>query len=140
VRARRGAAEEAFEGVVSRFDRYIHAINADDTHPSFGLLIHDNNDTVAKKLISLTKKFHKHGTLWTDNTRIIETPLFVNSELTSMVQIADLCSYALRRYLENGEEDLFDRISARIDRRNGAAVGVRHFSDDNCKCKICHAH
>lgn len=140
VRAHKGVAEEAFGGVVSRFDRYIHAIHADDERPSFGLLIHDNNDTVAKKLTALTKMFHQHGTLWTDDTRIIETPLFVDSELTSMVQIADLCSYALRRYLENGEEDLIDRISARIDKRNGAAVGVRHFSDDSCACKICQAH
>lgn len=140
TRAHRGAAEEAFEGVVSRFDKYIHAIDSDNENSSYGLLIHDNNDTVAKKLTALTKQFHKRGTLWTDDTRIIETPLFVNSELTSMVQIADLCSYALRQYLENGEEDLLDRIFSRIDRRHGAAVGVRHFSDEKCECKLCEAH
>jgi hypothetical protein len=59
---------------------------------------------------SLMRRFHKRGTLWTRIQRLIETPLFVDSSLTSLVQIADLCGYALRRYLENGERDLFERI------------------------------
>jgi Protein of unknown function (DUF3800) len=103
-----------------------------------GLLIHDNNETVAKKHTQLMIKFHDRGTLWTDVTHIMETPLFVNSELTSMVQMADLCSYALRRYVENQEETLFDLIFQRADRKpDGKVVGVRHFSPIGCNCKIC---
>ncbi len=45
------------------------------------------------------KSFYDKGTNWTDLEHIIETPLFVDSELTSLVQIADLCAYAIRRYL-----------------------------------------
>jgi len=71
---------------------------------------------------------------------IIETPLFVDSQLTSLVQVADLCSYAMRRYLENGEEELFDLVFERADRKDGIVVGVRHFTDQNCCCKICTAH
>ncbi len=59
------------------------------------------------------KKFHRTGTFWTDLKNIIETPLFVDSELTSMVQLADLCAFALRRYLENQEEELFSIIYKR---------------------------
>jgi hypothetical protein len=54
-----------------------------------------------------------------------------------MVQIADLCSYALRRYLENNEDFLFDLIFQRADRKDGRVVGVRHFTPHGCKCKIC---
>ncbi len=86
------------------------------------------------------KYFHSHGTLWTKIQRIIETPLFVNSELTGLVQIADLCSYSLRRYLENEETKLFDRIFERADRRNNVVVGIRHFSTQSCECTICTAH
>ena len=86
------------------------------------------------------KRFHQQGTLWTNVTRIIETPLFVDSELTGMVQIADLCSYSLRRYLENGETTLFDLVFNRADRHNNLVVGVRHFSADDCACRICGAH
>ncbi len=71
---------------------------------------------------------------------IIETPLFVSSELTSMVQLADVCAYALRRYLENGEERLFDHIFKRADRKEDVVVGVRHFTNISCPCKICVSH
>lgn len=103
----------------------------------YGALIHDNNETVSKRHTELMKRFHRYGTLWTKIEKIIETPLFVNSELTSMVQLADLCSYALRRYIEKGERDLIDRIKPRFDRKNGKIVGVRHFTDDNCACLLC---
>ena len=86
------------------------------------------------------KKFHRIGTLWVNVQNIIETPLFVNSQLTSMVQMADLCGYALRRYLENQEEELFDLIFPRADRRGNTVVGVRHFTNPTCACKICAAH
>jgi len=76
----------------------------------YGALIHDNNETVSKKHTALMKKFHNQGTLWTSIDHIIETPFFVNSELTSLIQIADLCSYSLRRHFENNEDNLLMRI------------------------------
>ena len=130
--------EQAFEQVVSRFEQYLQIIsNSYDDNCVMGILIHDNNQTVAKKLTELMKNFHKKGTLWTNVDNIIETPLFVDSQLTSMVQASDLCSYAIRRYLENKEEELFKRIFTRADRKDGRVVGVRHFSYDNCICLIC---
>ena len=63
----------------------------------------------------------------------------------SMVQISDLCSYALRRYLENKEDALFDSIFVRADKlaekpgKPEAVIGVRHFTPAGCKCKICSA-
>jgi hypothetical protein len=106
----------------------------------FGLLIHDNNQTVADKHTKLMKSFLRNGTFWTRIESIIETPLFVDSQLTSMVQVADLCAYALRRYLENHEAELFRQIFTRADRRGNIAVGVRHFTSAACSCEICYAH
>lgn len=131
--------EQAFEQVVSRFEQYLESIKQED-RGNFGLLIHDNNETVCKKHTHLMKSFHAKGTLWTKVKNIIETPLFVDSELTSLVQIADLCGYAIRRYLENSEEELFNLIFMRADRKSGKAVGVRHFSKRGCGCKICAEH
>jgi len=86
------------------------------------------------------KLFHKQGTFWTKVSNIIETSLFVNSELTSMIQIADVCAYSLQRYLENNENELFDEIYKRADRKDKIVVSVRHFTDDSCECKICLNH
>lgn len=130
--------EQAFEQIVSRFEFFVSNV-ARNGENNYGLLIHDNNETESRKLTSLMKVFHKRGTLWTTIDHIIETPLFVNSELTGMVQIADLCALALRRYFENNETDLLDRIRPRFDTRHGRVVGVRHFTRDDCNCDLCNA-
>ena len=127
--------EQAFEQVVSRFERYLQNLQS-----GYGLLIHDNNETVAKRHTELMKTFLQRGTLWTQIEHVIETPMFVDSQLTGMVQLADLCAYAIRRYLENSEEDLFDLVFQRADRAGGVSVGVRHFTSPGCRCKICASH
>ncbi len=130
---------QAFEQIVSRFEHYLKN-KSDQKNTLYGLLIHDNNETVARKHTALMKTFHKNGTLWTKINNIIETPLFVNSELTSLVQIADTCSYAIRRYLENGEQELFSHVFQRADRINDTVVGMRHFTCSTCNCDICSNH
>lgn len=128
--------EQALEQIVSRFEHYMSNV-ASKGECIHGLLIHDNNETVCKKHTALMKQFHKKGTFWTSIKHIVETPFFVDSELTEMIQIADLCSIALRRYFENGETDLFARISPRFDKHHGKLVGVRHFTETDCNCLIC---
>ena len=132
--------EQAFEQVVSRFEQYLVSTDELGGHKNFGLLVHDNNETVARKHTQLMRRFHKQATVWTSLERLIETPLFVDSRLTSMVQIADLCGYALRRYLENNETDLLYRIFPRAHRKYDMVVGVRHFATPACGCDICRAH
>ncbi len=128
-------SEQALEQVVSRFERYLQ-----NRQEGYGLLVHDNNQTVAKKHTQLMKTFLNKGTLWTDIEYVIETPMFVDSQLTSMVQLADLCAYGIRRYLENSETTLFDLVFQRADRVGEATVGVRHFTSPGCTCKICASH
>ncbi|MFA5161388.1 MAG: DUF3800 domain-containing protein [Elusimicrobiales bacterium] len=132
-------AESAFEQLVSRFECYLDVTSLGQSADNMGVLIHDNNQTTAKKLRDLMMEFHRRGTSWREITHIIETPLFVDSQLTSLIQAADICAYALRRYLENGEDRLFDKIYSRADKKNERVVGVRHFTDPAklCNCKIC---
>jgi hypothetical protein len=130
-------SEQSFEQIVSRFEHYLQITSTGVPTSYCGLLIHDNNETVAKKHTTLMKEFHERGTMWTSIKNIIETPLFVDSQLTSMVQIADVCAYALRRYLENNEDELFQLVYQRADKHEGRVVGVRHFSRSSCSCIIC---
>jgi hypothetical protein len=126
--------------VVSRFEHFLSNIDSGQDHRTHGLIVHDNNETIARKHTKLMMRFHAQGTLWTNIEHIIETPLFVDSSLTRMVQVADLCSYAIRRYLENGETNLFERVFRRADRVGSRVVGTRHFTDQSCTCDICQAH
>jgi len=143
--------EKAFEQLVTRFHTFLtkretERVNRGGTTSTMsidncGLLIEDNNETVAKNITTLMRRFHAQGTLWATVERIIETPLFVDSSLTSMVQMADLCAYATRRFFENGEEDLLDRIFGRFDQAGGRVVGIRHYVGARpCTCKVCAAH
>jgi len=140
-RATQTVDEQAFEQVVSRFEQYLQATQPGPPQKgNYGLLIHDNNETVASRHTKLMREFHRRGTLWTGVQNIIETPLFVDSQLTGMVQMADLCAYGIRRYLENNETEIFKTVFRRADRRNNLVVGVRHFTRDSCTCEICSAH
>jgi hypothetical protein len=131
--------EQAFEQVVSRFQKSLSRNTSTRNMP--GLIVHDNNESVATKHTELMRGYHEKGTLWTAISNIVETPLFVDSSLTRMVQLADLCAYALRRYIENSEVELFRRIFVRADRSiDGRVQGVRHFTNNSCHCEICKAH
>lgn len=130
--------EEAFQQVVTRLHRHLEL----RTPRSHGLLVQDHNETVAKRLTDLMRRFHRSGTRWIPSIHLlVETPLFVDSRLTSMVQVADLAAYAVRRYLEKRETRLFDLVATRFDSKNGRWVGVRHYRGARtCDCRICTMH
>lgn len=137
---KRSISEQAFEQVVTRFDHYMKNISINAPDKYYGLIIHDNNQSVAMKHTRLMRQFHK-GAAWREIKNTVETPLFVDSSLTRMIQIADLCCYALRRFCEKGETDLFNRIYKLGDRpQSGRVVGVRHYTRAKCACEICRNH
>ena len=139
-RSNNSIAEQAFEQIITRFEICLQNYSRKSNHKQYGLIIHDNNETVAKKHTELMKTFHEKGTFWKNISHIIETPLFVDSKLTGMIQIADLCAYAVRRYLENNETYLFDLVFERADIKDQRRVGIRHFPGSGCHCKICQSH
>jgi hypothetical protein len=129
--------DNAFEQVVTRFHHYMERKQVD-----LGMLVQDQNQTAALRLTHLARRYHAGGTRYIEVPRLVETPLFVDSRLTSMVQLADLAAYALRRYFENGETDLLDRLYSRFDRdERGRLVGIRHYTGKQaCNCRICVDH
>lgn len=132
--------EFSFTELVQRFEYFLRHRGKSLDANLYGLLIQDNNPTIAHRLTAMMRRFHAQGTRWASIDHIIETPLFVDSHLTSMVQMADLCGYAIRRFFENSETDLFNRIYSRFDRVGTSVVGIRHYTATGCTCKVCHDH
>lgn len=127
--------ENAFEQVLTRFQAFLQYTD------NQGVVIHDNNATVAPRLTEIMRKFHHTGTFFRKISNIIETPLFVDSSLTSMIQMSDLCAYTLRRCIENKEYDLWDLVKSRVDKKNGISVGIRYYTGRRmCHCSICQSH
>ena len=133
--------KESFIQVVTRFEAFLVNYGKHVGEAQEGLIVQDDNPTEAIRLTNLMKGIYKQGTFWRDITHIVETPLFVDSSLTEMIQLADLCGYATRRFFEKQEEDIFNQIFPRFDRVHDVAVGIRHFTGYNqCSCKVCQAH
>lgn len=133
--------ENAFTQVITRFQAFLDYRSRHISKELLGLIIQDHNETVCRRLTGLMRKFHKQGTIWREIPRIVETPLFVDSELTSMVQVADLCAYAIRRFFDCNEEFLFNIIYPRVDRSGNKVVGLRHFTGSQpCQCRVCMDH
>lgn len=140
--------KESFEQVVTRFNTYLSKAASSKAELSFGLIVQDNNETEARRLTHAMRDFHKKGTIWSKIDHVVETPLFVDSSLTSMVQLADLCAFATRRFFDKNEHDLFGKIRSRFDRsrtsfeRNSKVlVGLRHYTGKfQCSCEVCIDH
>jgi hypothetical protein len=128
--------EAAFEQVVTRYEAWLSRENR------LGLVVYDRNETVSNRLLALVESFRSRGTLWRSIHHLVEQPFFVDSHVTPMIQLADLASYAVRRYCEKGEADLFDRIYPRFNRFRGRVVGLRHYTGRAiaCTCIICREH
>jgi hypothetical protein len=149
----------AFSRALTQFAQFLEeaegfgAIGAEDVHSpipvrEYGLLIHDNNETVALKHTRHLRAIQAsdkaaHSGLHELMQRIIETPLFVDSSLTRMIQLADLWAYSLRRYVENGETNLFSILHSRARTMIGLTqypiprASVHHFAEQSCSCLIC---
>jgi len=144
----------AFSGVLLQFSQFLEEAEgfgsggaADATFQippkEFGLLIHDNNETVALKHTRHLRAIQSTDGLHERMRRIIETPLFVDSTLTRMIQLADLWAYSLRRYVENGETKLFSILFSKKWTTIGGSqypiprASVHHFAEPSCQCDIC---
>lgn len=114
--------DQAFSQVVTRFNTFLVNRGNALEETLHGILVQDNNDTVAGKLTQAMRQYHRQGTLWSTIDRIVETPLFVDSQLTSMVQVADLVAYSTRRFFEKGEERFSIDSTADLTETEGCPV------------------
>lgn len=137
--------QQAFSQVISRFDAFLQRVNKNrEDGVDNGLLLFDNEPTYETLITNLFKTFRLHGHQWGAIKHVIEAPLFVDSKNVTSVQAVDLCSYALRRYVEKKavkdsfEEKNLMRVFHCFDRFGSNLHGIRHFCERNsCSCRIC---
>jgi Protein of unknown function (DUF3800) len=130
--------EEAFTQVISRFERFLR-YRSTRAAPVWGIVLVDQNKPREQRLTRLVRRFQQAGTKWGDIDRVVESPFFLDSALNSGVQVADLCAYALRRYLEKEERESFEQIFPKFYRIGRKLHGLRHFTRAGCRCLICQA-
>ncbi len=141
---KRNAVGPAFEQVLSRFDALLQFLaRAGGASANHGIAVVDN-DPHSDLMRDLTLMFRASGHQWGSLQHVIETPFFVDSKMVSGIQLADVCAYALRRYVAKDgragshEEKQFLRIFHKFDRAGPKLHGLRHYcSARTCDCLVC---
>ena len=129
--------EIAFEDLCSRFDRYLHRLRASgDTQR--GLLILDKS-AYETTLQQMSVEFRTLGTSWGVIRNLADTPLFVDSRASRVIQLADHVAYAVFRRYQSGDTQYLDRIAAKFDAEDGIVHGLAHkeLANPNCMCIAC---
>lgn len=137
------AVGPAFEQVLSRFDVFLQVLARSPSRVNNGIAVVDN-DPDSDLMRDLTTMFRVRGHRWGALQHVIETPFFVDSKLVSGIQLADVCAYALRRYVAkvdragSHEEKQFLRIVHKFDRAGDKLHGLRHYCPARSSdCMIC---
>ncbi|MBX3728380.1 MAG: DUF3800 domain-containing protein [Candidatus Sumerlaeia bacterium] len=133
----RDPMEVAFEDLCSRFDRYLARLRGDGDRQR-GLLILDESahETTLQRM---ALEFRTLGTKWGVVRNLAETPLFVNSRASRLVQVADHIAYAVFRRYNACDARYFDVIASRFDSSDGVVHGLAHkqLVDPSCMCPAC---
>ena len=103
-----------------------------------GLLILDNSSHETS-LQRLANEFRAYGTRWGIIRNLADTPFFVDSRASRLVQLADHVAYAVFRRYNASDTQYFDIIAAKFDSADGVLHGLSHKQNNNpsCMCPAC---
>ena len=106
--------------------------------PAVSLFVMDES-SYENTLQGLARRFRERGTRWGNLRNLSEVPMFVDSEASRIIQLADLLSWAVWRRYELGDTRFFDRIVGRFDAAGGVIHGLVHFKapGTDCSCPAC---
>jgi hypothetical protein len=129
--------ELAFEDLCSRFDLFLHRL-AKQGDRQRGILILDESahETTLQRM---SREFRTLGTRWGVIHNLAETPLFVNSRASRLIQVADHVAYAVFRRYNARDAQYFDIIASKFDSDEGVIHGLAHKQtiDPECMCPAC---
>jgi hypothetical protein len=133
----RDPMEMAFEDLCSRFDLFLKRLYASGERQK-GIIILDKT-SYETSLQKLSRNFRTLGTQWNVIRNLADTPLFVDSKASRVVQLADHIAYAVFRRYEHGDSSYFDIISNRFDAEDGRIHGLCHLHNQvqMCMCPAC---
>ena len=129
--------ELAFEDLCSRFNLYLNRLRSQGDRQR-GLLILDES-AHKTTLQRMAREFRTLGTQWGIIRNLADTPLFIDSRASRVVQLADHVAYAVFRRYNARDTSYFDVMSSKFDSVDGVVHGLSHKQrrDPNCMCIAC---
>ena len=129
---------KAFEDISSRFDFFLQRISPGKNGEK-GLIILDKSG-YESGLQNLAANFREKGNQWGNQLRrIVDTPLFVDSQASRIVQLADHVAYSVFRRYNASDLTYFDPIENRFDKDGAIMHGLVHLQlyKKDCTCPAC---
>ncbi len=112
----------AFEQVSSRFDQYLGRLHRQgDTQR--GLILFDKC-SVERRIQTMAREFKTTGHTFGKLRNLAEVPVFVDSEASRLIQLADLVAYALFRHHEFNDSSFYNIIRNSFDSDGGEVHGL----------------
>ncbi len=133
----RDPVELAFEDLCSRFDKYLFRLRTQgDRQRGIVILDESAHETTLQKM---AREFRTLGTRWGVLRNLVETPLFVDSRASRLVQVADHVAHAVFRRYNARDTQYFDIIAQKFDSCDGIVHGLAHkqLYDPFCMCIGC---
>lgn len=122
--AGREPIDEAFEQLSARFDQMLTRLNRrPNRQAERGLILFDkaaNEMTIQ----AVAREFKYTGHQWGRTRNYAEVPVFLNSETSRLIQLADLVAYALYQHHANGYSDYFNVIASCFDQEGSQQHGL----------------
>ena len=127
---------DTFQDICQRFNTFL-VREFKSGRPTKGLLIIDRAH--AERYRQLIADFQREGTEYGYLGNIVDIPYFARRHDTRMIQLADLCAYAVFRYYEHADTYCFDKVLPRFDRRSPQHPpdGLKHITQKPCQCAAC---
>jgi Protein of unknown function (DUF3800) len=125
------------EEMAGHFDAYLARLET-GAEKQRGLMIFDQCNHQAT-LHALLAEYRTTGASWGRVRHLAEIPMFTDSRLTRMLQLADFVAYAVFRRYQSGDSKFLDKILKRFDQSGGRLHGLVHLvaRHEECFCPAC---
>lgn len=112
-----------FQQLITRFDHFLSRQHFHFNNTQRGLVIFDKSSKEVP-IQTLAREFKVDGHEWGSLRNMAEVPVFVDSQATRLIQLADLVAYALFRKYEKDDTQFFDIIAQKFDYFGGVQHGL----------------
>lgn len=132
--------QKTCEEMAGHFDAYLarQETRQPGAEKERGLMIFDQTNHEST-LHALLTEYRTTGASWGKIKHLAEIPMFTDSKLTRMLQLADFVAYAVFRRYEHGDSSFLDRIINKFDQSGGRLHGLVHLVSNyhECFCPAC---
>ena len=115
--------EACFEQITSRFDMFLSRMYARNQRPQRGLMLFDKSST-EHRIQQLATAFKKTGHSYGKTRNYADVPVFLDSEASRLIQLADLVAYSLFRHYERSDSTFYNVIQHCFDTDSGVRHGL----------------